>query len=1431
MSLKDNFLKEAHIGAHVELMVGSKEMTGEIISLDTSTVKLKLKNSKTPTISLDLIAYYEVSENNESIQNNIALSEITQEKIIEKATQNFFNNIPFDFNSIESHGLIFNTYFWQNDIKHLSITPIIKERLEKLNSSNFLLNQINRLISKLNYCSKVNEFELKFGRIQPIMYEIENLCQEYNEDFLYELLAIMLINVSTTYKEFFGRVCTNRVIRLGDAVICYNKNRYEEMAYYCSEFFLNVKLTETNFDNLLFVVPYLLKNGHTKVIVDKQKEIKLLSKEKEIAFATVYNNVKATMTFKLNSNNGKISSSDTKKYNQENKIISKVILEEFRAKIKKLIYDEKFSQAYNLVEKKFKEDPENKEISELLQYIGRVKSNYNKFKNLPSDHSHYAKALREWHIYENINSAKKNFLLSIDKKENRFFSAIMDYVEFIMHSDGEKTAVETLISYKDSIHTLDSDSRIKYFEKLYSLYLKGKNYDNLLQCLNSLKILYSNKLKKINSNKNTTNKFKSKVGGTIFRIAQCQYAQGKYQQSIITAKEAITYEYNLRSCVNQIVSSYLSLNSYEAARESVREYLSQDYNLIALFEKIDSLEEAYNTNGTTELAKNSLLNVYDLLGFDNEFVNYYEKNCNYEGISEERKILKNFSEDDLNKIEKEIKFASKSKPKDRADYYLTAACIERAISDKSEKYYGFISNSMLYQGHLLLANKEFDSAKSFYLTAISMSLMSSTSNVLRIEEDAICGYLYCSLKKSKTQMVGENIKFDNEIMILIPSIIELISKEEEIMKDIIKLLHISRLLKIFFDKNKAQSICTHLLDIIKKYLNHENVDEKLWVKIGERYKESENIFKKWYSEVQLNKNFENDIDSEAYEVSKGLLVTSLDIKYINNYLTCCKDIREYIEYTDFDNKIKILNQGMNEINSLISIGHKNATLFFENYLSKVIDTTINNLKNIISKTSEDYKPELCIDVPVTSIPIDRGHVSLSVTISNLENKATARNLSLSVRDLEEKELYRKNVTNNNLKGGSSTSELIKIPTVGNDAFTVNIILHYIDDENESYSLEKQISISTNTEDFKIIKNPYITGKPVENDEMFFGRDILVEKLSNSLNDDRIRCVIIYGQKRTGKSSVFNHLKKRLIKRFIVLNFSVGSDITSENNFYKSVQNEFIDYLEDNNYEDSIIEYFETFKFSDFIDFEKFINKINRFAIDKEKKELLLMIDEFTHIYTYIKNPNYDINENFMDKWKAMIEKNLFKSALIGQDFMLDFIQEYANQFQVTNPIYVSYLERKDAIDLVTKPIAFSNGESRFLEKSEEMIVDWFNGQPFYLQSYCNELVDYINENQKQNFVTIAIAKKVKDVFLSKKELDFFDNLVRKDETIFFNVLLKIAQSSDSLGEKVKLKRLNLSKEEEQALEKLETRGVINYIKSEQKCSIKIPFFHEWLRCH
>ena len=61
MAIKDKFLEEAHVGLLVNL-VGPKDVEGEIISLDTDTVKIKKNDSKIATIDLSTIKYYEIEE-------------------------------------------------------------------------------------------------------------------------------------------------------------------------------------------------------------------------------------------------------------------------------------------------------------------------------------------------------------------------------------------------------------------------------------------------------------------------------------------------------------------------------------------------------------------------------------------------------------------------------------------------------------------------------------------------------------------------------------------------------------------------------------------------------------------------------------------------------------------------------------------------------------------------------------------------------------------------------------------------------------------------------------------------------------------------------------------------------------------------------------------------------------------------------------------------------------------------------------------------------------------------------------------------------------------------------------------------------------------------------------------------------------------------
>ena len=127
-----------------------------------------------------------------------------------------------------------------------------------------------------------------------------------------------------------------------------------------------------------------------------------------------------------------------------------------------------------------------------------------------------------------------------------------------------------------------------------------------------------------------------------------------------------------------------------------------------------------------------------------------------------------------------------------------------------------------------------------------------------------------------------------------------------------------------------------------------------------------------------------------------------------------------------------------------------------------------------------------------------------------------------------------------------------------------------------------------------------------------------------------------------------------------------------------------------------------------------------------------------------------------------------------------------------------------------------------------MIADWFNGQPFYLQCYCSELVKAL---KKQNFITKAIAVKVKDLMLESKDISFFDNLVHRDDKDGIDLAYNIAKVSGLAGNYVAVDKLRLNALQLDKLETLSKRGVIQYKKAEKKCRIVIPFFNEWLINH
>ena len=85
--------------------------------------------------------------------------------------------------------------------------------------------------------------------------------------------------------------------------------------------------------------------------------------------------------------------------------------------------------------------------------------------------------------------------------------------------------------------------------------------------------------------------------------------------------------------------------------------------------------------------------------------------------------------------------------------------------------------------------------------------------------------------------------------------------------------------------------------------------------------------------------------------------------------------------------------------------------------------------------------------------------------------------------------------------------------------------------------------------------------------MFVGRDTLLERLEHSLlSGSGTKCIVMFGQKRAGKSSLLEHLKRRLLNRgdCLPVQFSlyeIGPKLNEPKFFYtilKSIANAILD---------------------------------------------------------------------------------------------------------------------------------------------------------------------------------------------------------------------------------------------------------------------------------
>ncbi len=268
-----------------------------------------------------------------------------------------------------------------------------------------------------------------------------------------------------------------------------------------------------------------------------------------------------------------------------------------------------------------------------------------------------------------------------------------------------------------------------------------------------------------------------------------------------------------------------------------------------------------------------------------------------------------------------------------------------------------------------------------------------------------------------------------------------------------------------------------------------------------------------------------------------------------------------------------------------------------------------------------------------------------------------------------------------------------------DAVDLRVRLEYHDREKQKKKSDPiRLRLSLRDEvPFTPIDNPYRTGLPVREREMFVGRDQFVDELVREVTRrERTSAVVVYGQKRSGKTSILLHVGINIPDWVVPVYFSMQTVLMEEDmvpGMFYLIADEIARKCRERGLGDEVgsLTWEQlTSPPGPSLQFRMYLDRIRQLP----DVRLVLLIDEFTELSARIDEGKID--RSVMKYLKSLIEQGFFSCVLSGIDNMPQVLKRYSNELAVSDPRFVGYLKHDPAAQLIERPVLLPDGRSRFI---------------------------------------------------------------------------------------------------------------------------------------
>ena len=596
------------------------------------------------------------------------------------------------------------------------------------------------------------------------------------------------------------------------------------------------------------------------------------------------------------------------------------------------------------------------------------------------------------------------------------------------------------------------------------------------------------------------------------------------------------------------------------------------------------------------------------------------------------------------------------------------------------------------------------------------------------------------------------------------------------------------------------------------------------------------------------------------------------ISYLQSCTLLLNNEKNIIE-NDFDKVVSLatdFNTGQ-KYNSILN-AYRNIVQKIDNIMSKLVShptqigyeillPSLNALKdNIYTKFSEieeRVNPVVVVNV-LESVGMIESHSSdLKVEIRNSSN--SARDIHINSLKAFGGDLIEENIINIDFRLSAGDEKIINIElNLNDDVFLAKAaeVQFTVDYDDIFIAKEKRIHKTTTenrtirfeNESFVEIENKFrhaSGGEELDADsDMFYGRESIIASILEAIVANRKNQIAIYGQKRSGKSSLLNKIMGKLesdVDNSVFCGkFNLQGLSDNEPNPTMWILKEIATALTrgirkkgiKSITQSTISNYFckEQDPFNALRDFIEHLNNMDEI----KNSHFVVFIDEFTYLYQLIKEGK--LGKDFMRRWIALVETPgiNFQTIVAAQDTLPHFMNEsYAsNYFNKFSKEPLTYLTKEESLQLIKDPIQ----NVIFLNHTDELIYEYTSGSAFFTQIFCTRLVDYLNL-KTTHIVGKEDIENVANLLCtgtSRLEPSTFECLTKEADGSDFNEednikILRCIAESTRAGGHVKINDLNIGYPRERLsdlLDNLYTRRVVS--KHDDGYSINVKLFVKWI---